>query len=67
MLRFGELHAHYFSMIAQNIGSEPGSLVLIGGCLLAASIIMRRVLTALFRAFSRAPKPSFGEQESPLK
>lgn len=54
-------------MIAQNPVSEPGTLVLIGGSLLAASLLMRGVLATVVRAFSRNAKTNLRTQESPLK
>jgi hypothetical protein len=52
-------------MIVQYPASEPGTLVLIGGSLLAASLIMRWIVTTVVRAFSRDQKANL--QESPLK
>jgi hypothetical protein len=43
-------------MIAQTIGSEPGGLLLLGGSLLAASVILRRVSTFIVRMFDRDSK-----------
>ena len=54
-------------MIDQFSASEPGTLVLIGGSLLAASLILRWVVTTVVRAFSRSPKADLRTQESPLK
>ena len=55
------------AIMAQFSASEPGMLVLLGGGLLAASLIMRWLLTTVVRAFSRSPKPNLRAQESPLK
>src|SRR5262249_15903558 len=62
---FGELHAHRASMLVQ--GSEAGTLVLLGGSLLAASLILRWGLPAVVRAFSRNPKVNLRAQETPSK
>jgi hypothetical protein len=64
---FGNPHATVMLMIVHYPSSEPGTLVLLGGSLLAASLIMRWVLTSVVRAFSRNPKGSLRTQESPLK
>src|SRR5713101_6716634 len=55
------------TLMAQFSASEPGMLVLLGGSLLAVSLIMRWLLTTLVRAFGRSPKPNLRAQESPLK
>jgi hypothetical protein len=54
-------------MIAHYAASEPGTLVLLGGSLLAASLVMRWIMTTVVRAFSRDQKASLRAQESPLK
>jgi hypothetical protein len=64
---FGELHAHRVSMLALNAASEAGTLVLLGGSLLAASLILRWGSTAVVRAFSRNPKINLRAQETPWK
>jgi len=64
---FGTPHAFNPAIMAQFSASEPGMLVLLGGGLLAASLIMRWLLTTVVRAFSRSPKPNLRAQESPLK
>jgi hypothetical protein len=53
---FGPLPASHNGMIAQTMGSEPGTLLLLGGSLVAASIILRRLATFVFRMFDREGK-----------
>jgi hypothetical protein len=64
---FGELHAYRVGMLAQITASETGTLVLLGGSLLAASMILRWGLAAVVRAFSRNPKINLRAQETPSK
>ena len=54
-------------MMVQYPATEAGMLVVLGGSLLAASLILRRVLTTVVRAFRGSPKANLRTQESPLK
>jgi hypothetical protein len=58
---------YLLGMMALISASESGTLLLLGGGLVVASLVLRRALTTVARAFGRGSKASLSTQESPLK